>query len=400
MNENNRSNNQYTNHDHDVQFFNMDQDNSVQNEVMNLSVDLSSLENHHDRINENQYDANADSINSNSNEELTQHLRHSFQNKEEEYQAIQAVARAQGRELKKRKTPSSDGGNDNNEKEATKELSKQDVQRIEDPKKYCAFCKKHFSHQGSYGRHLDLKKGDELHPEEEVAKIRSKVIRRNGPLDTERIAGQRSKKKIASKLYNKREDVRERNKYRRKLRDRDIKARLLAYDWFLGQLGSPDPAVKTESVSFARLVCLHLPVQHWPLGAPPSLESFNILVKSLSHDLPELLNQVNDAHSAWQNIAPEKQAEIWVLEQRNTLQETLGSLTLFGLQSRKDVIQKQRKRAFESLCKQDNLATASFHNYDDDVHLFDSNASEEDETNRPSSNYSFQSEDPNYFENH
>lgn len=393
MNDNGRSNNEYTNNENEVQFFNIDEE-SAQNDVMNLSVDLSSLDSHAAHVEENPYNRNNNDISIPANEVLHQQIRHNFPNKEEDYQAIQAVARAQR-----------DGHLPN-----TSSLNKDDptlkgitinddrlTGQFKDPKRYCKFCKKHFSHQGSYGRHLDLKKGDDLHPIEEIAKIRSKVVRRNGFLDNERLEARKSKKKVASRIYNKRENVKEKNKIRRKLRDREIKAKLLTNEWYLNQLGSGSP--KLGLSTFAKLVCLYIPVKSWPFGSPPGEEMFENLIAVSANHSNTLLEEVKDSYSVWQSYSFEKRRDLWFSEQKKTLEETLGNFTLIDLQQRNQIMDKQKKDTFENLCKQDNLIPSTVQGYQEDINFIDSNENEDDNTNQ-AKNSSFQPDGTNYFENH
>mmetsp|Transcript_3145 Transcript_3145/g.3747 ORF Transcript_3145/g.3747 Transcript_3145/m.3747 type:complete len:394 (+) Transcript_3145:20-1201(+) len=393
MNDHGRSNNEYTNNENEVQFFNIDEE-SAQNDVMNLSVDLSSLDSHAAHVEENPYNRNNNDINTPTNEVLHQQIRH-FANKEEEYQAIQAVARAQ----RDSQLPSADSLNKDEATLKTVPINEIRLkEQIKDPKRYCKFCKKHFSHQGSYGRHLDLKKGDELHPMEEIAKIRSKVVRRNGFLDNERLEARKSKKKVASRIYNKRENVKEKNKIRRKLRDRDIKAKLLTNEWFLNQLGGG--STRLEQSTFAKLVCLYIPVNSWPLGSPPGKDIFENLIAVSANHSNALLEEVKDSYSVWQGYSFEKRRDIWFSEQKQTLEETLGNFTLVDLQERNQIMDKQKKVTFENLCKQDNLVPSSVQGYQEDVNFIDSNESEDDDTSQTITGSSFQPDGTNYFENH
>ena len=394
MNENARNNNEYTSNENEVQFFNIDQESADQNDVMNLSVDLSSLENHTAHEGENPYNGNNNEINTPGNEELHQQIRHNFANKDEEYQAIQAVARVQ----RDGQLPNTD--NINKDDATLKNVTMSDNRLAEqfDPKRYCKFCKKHFSHQGSYGRHLDLKKGDELHPVEEIAKIRSKVIRRNGFLDNERIEARKSKKKVASRIYNKRENVKEKNKIRRKLRDREIKAKLLTNEWYLNQLGNG--STNHGLPTFAKIVCLYLPVRNWPVDSPPAEEVFDELIAISANHSSTLLEEAKDSYTIWQSYSLERRRDLWFAEQKKTLEETLGNFSLIDLQQRNQIMDKQKKDTFEDLCKLDNLITSNIPSYQEDVNFIDSNESEVDDTGHPITHASFQPDGTNYFENH
>ena len=394
MNENARSNSEYTSNETEVQFFNIDQESADQNDVMNLSVDLSSLENHTAHVGENSYNGDNNDINTQGNEQLDQQIRHNFGNKEEEYQAIQAVERVQ----RDGQLPGTDSINKGNTTLKDVSMGGDRLEERFDPKKYCKFCKKHFSHQGSYGRHLDLKKGDQLHPVEEIAKIRSKVIRRNGFLDNERIEARKSKKKVASRIYNKRESVKEKNKIRRKLRDREIKAKLLTNEWYLNQLGNG--SMKHGLPTFAKIVCLYLPVRSWPVGSPPGDDVFDELIAISANHSSILLEEVKDSYTIWQSYSFEKRRDLWFAEQKKTLEETLGNFSLIDVQQRNQIIDKQKKDTFQDLCKLDNLMTSNTQNYREDVNFIDSNESEEEDADHPITHTTFQPDGTNYFENH
>lgn len=390
MNQDDRNNNEYANNDHEVQFFNIDQTNTVQNDVMNLSVDLSSLDNHNANIDESHYTGADNHINECSNVELQQ-IRNNVSNKDDEYLAIEAVARVQqaGKLPHTMKVP--------HDASPKNPINNDFAVEFKDPKKFCKFCKKQFSHQGSYGRHLDLKKGDKLHPTEEVAKIRNNVIRRNGSLDTDRIEARKTKKKVASKIYNKRENVKEKNKIRRKLRDREIKAKLLTNEWFLDQLGSI--STKHSQQSFAMWVCLYLPVANWPVASLPTTTEFNTLLSMLANNETNMIDEVKGAFTLWQGYSPEKQRELWVNEQKTALEETLGNFTLIELQNRSNIMEREKKSIFDNLCKQDNLVPSTSQNYQKHMNFLDSYESDAEEISQQDQPSSYQHETNNYFEN-
>ena len=102
-----------------------------------------------------------------------------------------------------------------------------------DVKKACPFCGKTFSHPGSLGRHLDLKRGGRLHPAEQIDIIRGDVKRRGDP---EEIKARRAKR---ARLYNSRDDVKERAKVRRKAKEKSDRAKAIARKKFIQRIGVP-----------------------------------------------------------------------------------------------------------------------------------------------------------------
>ncbi|KGK36972.1 hypothetical protein BOH78_0995 [Pichia kudriavzevii] len=69
-----------------------------------------------------------------------------------------------------------------------------------DSKKVCKFCGKTFQQTGSLGRHLDHQKGNELHPAEEVEKIRGNVARRGNPEEIPHLSNSNTIQSHISKL--------------------------------------------------------------------------------------------------------------------------------------------------------------------------------------------------------
>lgn len=207
-------------------------------------------------------------------------------------------------------------------------------------KKQCPFCGKQFAYLGTYGRHLDSRKGDELHPTEKVAEIRLNVVRRGGentegdvPVTLESVEAMvekalkyKEKRKVSSKAYNEKAPVRERNKLRRKQRDEHIKAKMETLDWVLGHFS----AVTTPQ-TFAGMVCLLLPPAKWPLGTPDE-ETFDLLLDTLSNNPDnETLGRLHSTFNVWERQSAAEQRQAWGHELRKCLGEIIGNRTLYEI---------------------------------------------------------------------
>lgn len=210
-------------------------------------------------------------------------------------------------------------------------------------KKQCPFCGKQFAYLGTYGRHLDSRKGDDEHPAEKVAELRQNVVRR-GPENTEHQGGNlpgfvrntkeriedaektKQKRKVSSKAYNEQEPVRERNKLRRKQRDEHIKAKIETLDWVLGHFSAAE-APKT----FTAMVCLLLPPLKWP-SEVPNERTFDLLLDSLSNDPDnETLGRLHSTFNAWERWPEAEKRRLWGHEVKRCLHEIIGNRTLYDI---------------------------------------------------------------------
>lgn len=222
-------------------------------------------------------------------------------------------------------------------------------------KRICRFCKKQFSHTGSYGRHLDNKKGDLLHPIQQIDAIRGKVVRRNGIVDENKIAQRRTRKRIASRLYNKQEAVKEKNRLRRKRRDKDIKARIDAFEWLLHQFGSQC----SSEDAFVDMVCLHVPIRKWPLEDIPCLTTLDELLQVLmSHD-PLLQAKAKSDYQVWDSLLPESKKKSWLAACKKHLSKSLGSFTLYNLQHMNQLVDQEKTRRLEITLSSEHQDSAS-----------------------------------------
>ncbi|KAK9386746.1 hypothetical protein V1515DRAFT_639401 [Lipomyces mesembrius] len=210
-----------------------------------------------------------------------------------------------------------------------------------DPKKTCIFCHKTFSHPGSLGRHLDLKRGTRLHPAEQVDQLRGDVKRRG---DIVEIKARRARR---AKEYNARDEVKERAKLRRKEKERTTRGKEEAKGNFLNRLGLP--ALQPHP-SFPYMVLYFLPPSQWPHD-PPTQETYNqlymILDPSMHIDDDRYLDWASKAKVAydnWVGLAKNKRVDVWNREQRSAAEAALGTLTLFDLGRREEWLMDEEKR--------------------------------------------------------
>jgi hypothetical protein len=220
----------------------------------------------------------------------------------------------------------------------------------------CSFCNKSFSHQGSYGKHLDYKKGDNLHPINEIDNIRSSVKRRNGSktkINKPKCRNSLVTSKVASKIdFNQDNRGRELTKIRRKLRDRHIKSKLLTQGWLLDQFGS---YVKLEP-NFAELVCLYLKINQWPTSFPDS-QSYELVSKSMEKiNNSSLSNKLLDEFIKWQNLTDQQKSHSWRRARTEALNDTIGRFSIQDLNTIKNLVIQQEKFTFEQICENDGLS--------------------------------------------
>ncbi|VVT46231.1 uncharacterized protein SAPINGB_P001111 [Magnusiomyces paraingens] len=197
----------------------------------------------------------------------------------------------------------------------------------------CQFCGHVFSHSGSLGRHLDLKRGTRLHPADQIDLIRADVKRRG---DVMEVRARRAKR---AKEYNSREDVRERARARRKMKDLVHRSREQARQNFFDRIGTPH---LPPHPSFAYVVLYFLPPALWPHDPPTSqtLEQLKQALEPLREfydnkmPLEEYTNKINVAYEQWSLMNKDSRMEIWNREQRRVAEAALGSLSLHDLGSR------------------------------------------------------------------
>lgn len=202
----------------------------------------------------------------------------------------------------------------------------------------CPFCSKTFQHSGSLGRHLDHQKGNELHPIEEIEKIRANVARRGNPDEV------KARRVMRSREYNRRDYVKEKNRLRRQLQSKFQKAKDNELMRFYRRINVPIvPRVPT----FPFLVLMFLPSRMWPHD-PPTAETYRMLRSFIqengdisdkirflggednnTQDVDKWLEKIEISFENWQGRTQVSKNEIWQREQRTVFQEVLGGLTYF-----------------------------------------------------------------------
>lgn len=223
----------------------------------------------------------------------------------------------------------------------------------------CAFCGRDFSTKGTYGRHLDSKKGDLRHPHEEVEALRKHVVRRgerdqNGP----EVKKRRSE---ISKRYNEKLDVKERNRSRRRERDMQLKAKLAAYDWFMGLL--PQPSLELRS--FPYLVATLIPANSWPAdGALPSGPEFNLVLTKLTAIDTSKSDRLYSLYGSWKLLPENEQRLMWERERSKALCENLKDTSLWEVANARKLVKNKQAELYDQYAQRD---------------LFDMIASEVDE---------------------
>jgi hypothetical protein len=201
-----------------------------------------------------------------------------------------------------------------------------------DPKKTCPFCQRSFSHPGSMGRHLDLKKGTKSHPAEIIEKMRADVKRRG---DADKV---KERRRIRARKYNAREDVRERTRVQRRERERVQRAKRREIKKFFEKMGRPH---LQPHPTFPRLVLYFLSPSQWPQD-PPTLETYRLLCGSLNDQfLPsedmilydDIMQKVHTASENWLTLSDNAKQDIWHRELRSAAEDALQNTSLFELRN-------------------------------------------------------------------
>lgn len=225
------------------------------------------------------------------------------------------------------------------------------MENQERPTIECQFCKKTFASKSTYGRHLDSKRQDPLHPASEVDLIRKNVVRRgeNSKLDPLRQLRAKSARKKASSIYNSKPDVKERNKRRRRERDVGIKAKLHAHTWYLGKLSyEKQIAAKT----FLEMVALYLPPENWPAhGEIPGETEFLKIVGLVSGEVSGALFAAWDQWKKYEGNREEK----WRQESMKIMREVLGSTSLHEIGNCCQLVEKKLRELNDEYSNSDVL---------------------------------------------
>ncbi|KAG7661384.1 uncharacterized protein J8A68_005079 [[Candida] subhashii] len=252
---------------------------------------------------------------------------------------------------------------------------------VADNGKICPYCRKEFTSKGILGRHLDSRKGDRLHPLEEINALRSLTKRRNYDIETsgtgvnpstskpieEEFLKHPKKRKVSKKTLARSQisvdfvrGSKEKSKLRRKLRDRRIKAKILTNEWFLDQFGKHPLHHESErgdlTVNFVHITAMYLPISNWPESYPDH-SSFDFVVNELkARDKLNLISSLTFNFHAFEQLSTQQRKELWQRETFNTLKSTIGKFSLGDLGEIKSFISKKEQANFEDICEKDNLS--------------------------------------------
>lgn len=223
-----------------------------------------------------------------------------------------------------------------------------------DPKKTCPFCTRTFSHPGSLGRHLDLKRGTRLHPAAKVDMMRGDVKRRG---DVVEIKARRARR---AKLYNSRQDVKERAKARRKHKERSDKAKGIAKSRFINRLGIPQ---LPPHPTFAYMVLYFLSPYQWPHD-PPTRQTYDQLLESLPGG--DLRSKAEVAFEQWGVMNMQTKIDIWTREQRRAAEAAIGSITLYDLGARESWLALEENKITGEMAEEAGNANTNSDDEEDD----------------------------------
>ena len=261
----------------------------------------------------------------------------------------------------------------------------------------CEFCEKQFSRKGTYGRHLDTKKGDPKHPLEAVAALRSGVVRRaysagakaasdeyrvDKSKQTPQKDAQKKTKSEISRLYNSKETVKEKNRTRRKQRDLRLKAQLMASEWYLALIAQqgqgqnqasaethldntvpPNPNTEAETCAdkYAFALASHVPLAMWPKNDEyPTDDLLTVLIKKITETPSECLrgatlDQVFVWHAHWAKLGPDQKKAHWNRNADLALRTYLQDTSLIQVGQGLEFVRAKQRQIYEQLVQGDML---------------------------------------------
>lgn len=248
--------------------------------------------------------------------------------------------------------------------------------------KVCPFCRKQFTHKGSFLRHLETRKGDSWHPVEECYIVRNQHARRksievstigyNGSvssLESSPMGKSTSRKRKPSKRSLARSQMssdlasgqKEKSKLRRKLRDRRIKAKIITNEWLINQFtkkSMPDPRQINSPATFCHFVAFYTPIKNWPSLAsevPNSSLCDEVLSQLQKMEQQDLTNLFIQSMQVFGQLDITDKKRLWLEEVQNCLNASISNFTLFDLNNIKTIMDKREQHIFEGICADDNL---------------------------------------------
>lgn len=224
----------------------------------------------------------------------------------------------------------------------------------------CGFCGATFASKGTYGRHLDSKRGDSKHPQVQIDQIRANVVRRGPNRLKERVEKAKQSKSILARAYNSKEAIREKNKLRRKERDMRIKARLNATDWLLSAIeGStntqsdfatqPKFSTQPQFSSFSTAVAVLLSPRSWPVfGTVPGETEFKKLLAVLSLAERPLQERLFLKYGEWKKMEEKCKHELWQKDVDQALRNYMGQFSIWELSHASEVLLRKQAELYEN----------------------------------------------------
>lgn len=184
---------------------------------------------------------------------------------------------------------------------------------------------------------MDSRKGDSEHPEEEVLRLRANVVRRGEKRDVSELEARRQQ---VSRAYNRKLDVKEKNKLRRKKRDQRISSRLKATEWYLAKLGPKHG----EGSSFPAIVATHLPPNQWPQGTDvPGQEQLDYLLGRVDDVQSVDLNRLYGMFSEWKFLSEEELRHQWYQEVWLAMRQHLGGTSLAEISGARELVDRKQE---------------------------------------------------------
>lgn len=230
--------------------------------------------------------------------------------------------------------------------------SSENAMNKENNKLHCKFCERPFSTKSTLGRHLDQRSGDERHPSAEIAQLRENVARRGEhrkPSEPSKV--DKLKRQKISKNYNEKEDVRERNKERRRNRDERIKAQLQAFQWYIDKLSKPTKTEQTEASTarFPLLVARVLQPEQWAENnAYPGQEQLNHLVGKIDEIDNTDLTRLLEDFKIWDQEKPDTKQELWIKSVFSCVKTGLQGISIRELEDAKRIVELKQKEFMDS----------------------------------------------------